>query len=90
MKRLRLICGLSAVLSLGVASAHAQVALQDEPRPSTVRLQETDEGVVFADSRGMTLYTGLDPKNISTCTDEVRLKGAGNGGDLFYLPCSLS
>lgn len=87
MKRLRLICGLSAVLSLGVASAHAQVALQDEPRPSTVRLQETDEGVVFADSRGMTLYTGLDPKpNISTCTDEVRLKGAGNGGDLFYLP----
>lgn len=71
---LSLVCGASVFASLG---AHAQIALQNEPRPSTIQIHETDEGVVFTDGRGMTLYSGLDPKpNISTCTKDVITKNS--------------
>lgn len=73
--------------AFGAAPGLAQVALQDEPRPAGIVLQPSDRGVVFADRRGMTLYTGLDLKpGVSTCTDEIRRQGTGNGGHVFYLP----
>lgn len=70
-------CGVSLFVFLGALRVEAQVALQNEPRPSTIQIRETDEGVVFTDSRGMTLYSGLDPKpNISTCTKDVTIKNS--------------
>lgn len=79
--------GVSTLVSFSVPYAQAQVMLKDEPRPASIKLQDTDKGVVFVDSRGMTLYSGLDPKpGVSTCTDEIRTQGTGNGGHVFYLP----
>ena len=54
------------------SAADLKLALKDEPRPSNIRLQETEMGVVFADSRGMTLYTDReDPKtDVPACTDK--------------------
>ena len=53
-------------------AADWKLSLKDEPRPSNIRLQETEMGVVFADSRGMTLYTDrMDPKeNVPACTEK--------------------
>lgn len=79
--------GLGLLLVLAAMPAGAQVALQDEPRPSNIRLQATDEGFVFADSRGMTIYIGVDPKpGISTCTDEVKTETSFGGDPDFALP----
>ena len=75
LSRFGWVCGVSALVSLSALPTHAQLALQNESRPSTILLHETDEGVVFTDTRGMTLYSGLDPKpNISTCTSDVTVK----------------
>ena len=77
LSRVGLVCGMSVLAPLGSVGADAQVALQDEPRPSSVLLHETDEGIVFADTHGKTLYSGLDPKpNISTCTNDVIIKNS--------------
>ena len=54
-------------------AAAPKVALMDEPRPSDIRLQETELGFVFADSRGMTLYTDRDEAkpNVPVCTYDI-------------------
>lgn len=64
------IAAATTVLSHPLLAADQKFALKDEPRPSNIRLQETDLGVVFADSNGMTLYTDTaDPKlNTPACT----------------------
>lgn len=78
---------LSLVLIVGTTSAQAQVALVDEPRPSVIRVQMTDDGAVFADSRGKTLYFGADPKpGVSNCTKKVFRQATTLNGDLFDLP----
>ena len=61
------------------SAANVKLTLKDEPRPSNIRLQETEMGVVFADSLGMTLYTDRDdPKeNVPACVDkETKVMGA--------------
>lgn len=60
----------TALLSSHLYAADQKFALKDEPRPSNIRLQETEMGVVFADSNGLTLYTDTaDPKlNTPACT----------------------
>lgn len=69
------------------SSAQAQLALVDEPRPSNIRLQNTDEGVVYADSRGRTIYFGADPKpGVSNCTKKLYRQGVTLNGDLYDLP----
>lgn len=59
--------------------ADDKLTLKDEPRPSNIRLQETEMGVVYADSRGMTLYTdNSDPKeNVPACTDKDSMERRG-------------
>lgn len=80
-------CGLALGAALMSHPARAQVALYDDPRPGNVTLQETDEGIVFADSNGRTLYTGRDPKpGISACTNEVVTKGSTVQNDIYPLP----
>ena len=51
-----------------------KLTLKAEPYPSNIRLQETDMGVVYADSRGLTLYTDRnDPKDyVPACTAKDR------------------
>ncbi len=63
----------TALLTLQPAlAADGKLALKEEPRPSNIRLQETEMGVVYADSRGMTLYTDRnDPKDfVPACTEK--------------------
>ena len=67
------VCAATALLTPQPSSAaDVKLALKDEPRPSNIRLQETEMGVVYADSRGMTLYTDReDPKeNVPACTEK--------------------
>ena len=66
------VCAATSILTPQLSqAADGKFALKDEPRPSNIRLQETEMGVVFTDSRGMTLYTdNSDPKeNVPACTD---------------------
>ncbi len=76
------------VVGVSSLSAHAQVALQDQPRPAEILLGKTDEGIVFTDSRGMTLYyLSVDVKpGASACTDEKTLGGKAPGGDPYPYP----
>lgn len=55
-------------------AADGKLTLKSEPYPSNIRLQETDMGVVYADSRGLTLYTDReDPKDYTpACTEKSR------------------
>lgn len=54
-------------------AADPKLALKDEPRPAGIRLQETERGIVFADSKGMTLYTDRDETKLNTpvCTYDI-------------------
>ena len=78
---------LSATL-LGNAASAAELQLKEEPRPQGITLQNTIDGVVYADKNGKTIYTaGFDTKpGISECTNEVKLRGVENHGDRFTLP----
>ncbi len=78
--------GVGLLLAMTATPVHAQLAMVDEPRPANIRLQTTDEGVVFADSRGMTLYFGDDSKpGVSSCTSKVYRQGVTGNGDLYDL-----
>ena len=71
-----------------VTAASADVVLRDEPRPPGIMLQNTDDGVVFADKNGMTVYTAEfdQRRGQSKCTNEVHTHGMSVGGDIFALP----
>lgn len=82
--RLALVAALT-LLTAGQASA--QVALQDQPHPSNVMVQMTDEGWVYADAKGMTIYTGNDPKaGVSSCTSNIVTLGSTVQNDFYPLP----
>jgi len=71
-------------IALSAASAQAQIALEQEARPDGIEVRMTDEGVVFTDARGMTLYFGSDPKpGVSTCTNKVYRQGVTGNGDIY-------
>ena len=76
------------VTGASVLPAQAQLALQDTPRPADVLLGKTDKGVVFTDSKGMTLYySPVDVKpGVSACTDEITKGGQAPGGDPYPYP----
>ncbi len=84
--------GAISALSLGsllmASSAFADVAVRDEPRPAGITLQKTDNGVVFADKNGLTVYTAAfdSRKDESICTNEVKTIGDNGKGDLFTFP----
>ena len=90
-QRLRFNGTLSALslASLFVASAaSAEVAVRDEPRPPGITLQSTVNGVVYADKKGMTIYTAnFDNKpGESNCTNDARLRDVEGHGDRYSLP----
>lgn len=75
-----------SLLAPAVMAVDHGVTVKDEPRPSNIRLQETDLGIVFADSRGRTIYFDRnDTKpNTPTCAEkdpaDMRLTPGQIGG----------
>ena len=83
------LCAVSLVsLLLASAAFAAGVQVRDEPRPPGITLQNTVDGVVYADKNGKTIYTaGFDNEpGKSNCTSEVKLRGVENHGDRYTLP----
>ncbi len=74
-------CSVAAIAALLTPqlslAADMKLGLKDEPRPAVITLQETEEGGVFADKNGMTLYTDRDETkpNTPACTYDVPILG---------------
>jgi len=70
------------------SAANAQLTMKQEARPPGIMLQTTDDGVVYADKNGMTIYTSeMDQKRgQSSCTSAVRTHGQSVGGDIYAYP----
>ena len=78
---------LSATL-LGNAASAAELQLKEEPRPQGITLQNTIDGVVYADKNGKTIYTaGFDNKpGESHCDWEPEFRAIEGHGDRYTLP----
>jgi predicted lipoprotein with Yx(FWY)xxD motif len=79
------VVGVAAALTPhGLSAAESRYALKDEPRPSNIRVQETPLGAVFADSRGMTLYTDRQETkpNTPVCLNSVPKREVNDPTDL--------
>ena len=75
----------------GVSAARTEtvpVTVKNEARPPNITIQTTDDGVVYADKNGMTIYTAAfdQRRNESKCTNAVRTHGLSVGGDAFPFP----
>ncbi len=91
-QRLRVASTLSAIslvsLLLGSAASAAELQLREEPRPPGITLQNTVDGVVYADKNGKTIYTaGFDNKpGESHCDWEPEFRAIEGHGDRYTLP----
>ena len=78
----------NAVSAAVDAAPSVPVAVKNEARPVGITVQATDDGVVYADKNGKTIYTAAfdQRRNESKCTNDVRTHGMSVGGDIFPFP----
>jgi len=78
---------LASLVTTSTAFA-VEVAVRSEPRPPGITIHDTNDGMVYADKNGMTIYTAnVDNKpGISNCTDKIKLRGVEGHGDRFSFP----